>query len=53
MVRTLTGTLVNISRGKTNRRLLEIIALKNRKFAGATAPAKGLVLEDVKYNDFL
>jgi len=53
MVRTLTGTLVNISRGKTNRRLLEIVSLKNRKFAGATAPAKGLVLENVKYNDFI
>jgi len=53
MVRTLTGTLLNISRGKTDMRLLEIVSLKNRNLAGATAPAKGLVLEDVKYNDFL
>ena len=53
MVRTISGTLVDISRGKTNLSLLEIISLKNRKFAGMTAPAKGLVLENVKYDGVL
>jgi tRNA pseudouridine38-40 synthase len=49
MVRAIVGTLVDISRGKINATLLEIIEKKDRKFAGTTAPAKGLVLENVKY----
>lgn len=53
MVRALVGTLVDISRRKIEMSLLEIIAKNNRKFAGITAPAKGLVLEDVKYKNFL
>ncbi|MCL1947123.1 MAG: tRNA pseudouridine(38-40) synthase TruA [Chitinivibrionia bacterium] len=52
MVRSIVGTLVDISRGKINLSLLEIIAKKNRKFAGTTAPAKGLVLENVRYEKF-
>jgi tRNA pseudouridine38-40 synthase len=53
MVRSIVGTLVDISRGKISMSLLEILAERNRKFAGTTAPAKGLVLEDVKYQDFI
>jgi len=49
MVRSIVGTLADISRGKMNTTLLDIIAQKNRKFAGTTAPAKGLVLERVRY----
>ncbi|MCL2844554.1 MAG: tRNA pseudouridine(38-40) synthase TruA [Chitinivibrionia bacterium] len=50
MVRSIVGTLVDISRGKLNITMSEILAQKNRKFAGTTAPAKGLVLEDVRYD---
>ena len=50
MVRSIVGTLVDISRGKLNTTMSEIIAQKNRSFAGTTAPAKGLVLEDVRYD---
>lgn len=53
MVRTIIGTLVDISRGKIDMTMLEIIEKNNRKFAGTTAPAKGLVLEDVIYEHFV
>ena len=53
MVRSLVGTLIDISRGKTDTSILEIIAKNDRKSARFTAPAKGLVLEDVKYQEFL
>ena len=51
MVRSIVGTLIDISRGKRRTTLLDIIAKKNRKFAGTTAPAKGLVLEWVGYEN--
>jgi tRNA pseudouridine38-40 synthase len=51
MIRSIVGTLVDISRGKLNATLLEVTAQKNRKFAGTTAPAKALVLEEVKYEN--
>jgi len=53
MVRSLVGTLIDISRGKTDISILEIIAKNDRKFARFTAPAKGLVLEDVRYENFI
>jgi tRNA pseudouridine38-40 synthase len=52
MVRTIVGTLVDISRGKTSMKLTEIVLIKDRKFVGTTAPAKGLVLENVRYGEF-
>ncbi len=50
MVRNIVGTLVKIGKGKLPAgSLKKILALKNRKYAGPPAPAKGLCLEKVKY----
>ena len=50
MVRNIVGTLVEISRGKfPEGSMKRILGLKNRKLAGPTAPASGLVLLKVKY----
>jgi len=49
MVRSLTGTLVDIGRGRLNDSLDDIIASMDRNRAGETAPACGLVLEWVDY----
>ncbi|MCX7726049.1 MAG: tRNA pseudouridine synthase A, partial [Chitinispirillaceae bacterium] len=49
MVRSIVGTLVDIGRGKLSRNISEIIEKKDRKYAGMTAPAWGLVLENVIY----
>lgn len=50
MVRNIVGTLVDVGRGKiTPQKFKAILASKNRTNAGATAPAKGLFLMEVKY----
>lgn len=49
MVRSITGTLVEIGRGKQTKTLAHILESKDRMFAGSTAPASGLVLSDVEY----
>jgi len=50
MVRNLVGTLVNVGTGKTTPiRFKEIMDEKDRKKAGATAPAQGLYLKQVNY----
>lgn len=50
MVRTIVGTLVEIGRGKISPiEIREIIKKKDRRFAGPTAPARGLCLEKVSY----
>lgn len=50
MVRAIVGTLINVGAGKiTVDQFAEIIEKKNRCFAGSSAPAKALFLEDVKY----
>jgi len=50
MVRTIVGTLVDCGRGKCDRRRLAVIlAAKDRRMAGLTAPSKGLFLKDVMY----
>ena len=50
MVRIIVGTLVDIGRGKIKGTSIpHIISLKNRKFAGPTAPPQGLYLEKVYY----
>jgi len=50
MVRNIVGTLVEVGRGKREpEEMKTIIESKNRNIAGATAPACGLFLKEVKY----
>lgn len=49
MVRIIMGTLIELAQGKLKYNMKEIINQKDRKFAGKTAPAKGLVLFNVEY----
>ncbi len=52
MVRNLVGTLLEIGRGKSDpARIAEILASGDRRLAGPTAPAKGLCLMRVVYDD--
>lgn len=52
MVRAVVGTLTEVGRGKINKeQFIEIIAQKDRNFAAASAPAHGLFLADVLYDD--
>lgn len=50
MIRVIMGTAFDIARGKITESFLEIIEHKNRKFAGKTAGAVGLVLVEVNYS---
>jgi tRNA pseudouridine38-40 synthase len=50
MVRTIVGTLVDVGRGKTSpEEVAVILAARDRRRAGLTAPPHGLFLKDVKY----
>jgi tRNA pseudouridine38-40 synthase len=50
MVRNLVGTLVEVGRGKRSPEwVAEVLASRNRKLAGVTAPAHGLTLMEVFY----
>lgn len=50
MVRALVGTMVDVSRGYLSYdEFLDIFEKNNRSDAGLNAPAKGLVLESIKY----
>jgi len=50
MVRNIIGTLADVGKGKTGyMEIKEIIAKRNRIFAGPAAPAKGLFLMKIKY----
>jgi tRNA pseudouridine38-40 synthase len=50
MVRNIVGTLVDVGKGKiTPEEFKHILDSKNRSRAGATAPAHGLFLKEVKY----
>ncbi len=50
MVRNIVGTLIDAGRGRLSRHACKkILIAKNRRLAGATAPAKGLYLLKVKY----
>jgi len=52
MVRTLIGTFVETGRGQRSASsMTEIVAGGDRRAAGATAPAHGLVLERVLYDE--
>lgn len=51
MVRIIAGTLVNIGKGQIPAEdILKILALKDRRAAGPTAPPNALTLEWMKYN---
>src|SRR5229473_4751554 len=53
MVRALTGTLVEVGRGRRPPAWMgEVLASRNRADAGATAPAEGLFLVSVDYGDY-
>lgn len=53
MVRILTGTLIEVGEGKKAPGEMEgILAVQDREKAGFTAPAKGLLLEKVYYEDW-
>lgn len=50
MVRAIVGTLLEVGQGKLSvQEFCEIIERKNRGEAGASAPAQGLFLVDIKY----
>jgi len=50
MVRNIVGTLTEVARGKRRpEEMKEIIDSRNRNIAGATAPACGLFLKEVRY----
>jgi len=50
MVRNIVGTLIEIGRGRFKKGSLKrILESKNRKLAGPTAPARGLILLKVNY----
>lgn len=49
MVRSLTGTLIDIGRGYLKTDLATLLASKDRTRSGQTAPASGLVLDYVSY----
>lgn len=52
MVRIITGTLIEVGLGKRKPEEMEtLIASKNREEAGFTAPAQGLCLESVSYDE--
>ena len=52
MVRIITGTLIEVGKGEIQpEQIKEILAAKNRKKAGPTAPAKGLMLMGVEYTE--
>jgi tRNA pseudouridine38-40 synthase len=50
MVRTIVGTLVEVGRGaRPPEAIPSLIAARDRRLAGRTAPARGLTLVDVCY----
>ena len=51
MVRTITGTLINLDRtGAPLDSMKKILEAKDRKKAGATAPANGLFLYKINFD---
>lgn len=53
MVRSLTGTLLDVGQGKLNvQDFKNIVAAKDRSKAGQSAPARGLFLVDIAYDKY-
>ena len=53
MVRIMAGTLLDVGRGNIDKNDIEkIILSKTRSNAGATAPAHGLYLNKVSYEEY-
>lgn len=53
MVRNLVRALVKVGEGRSDRaKLIQILAARDRQAAPGTAPASGLYLESVEYDDF-
>ena len=51
MVRSIVGTIVELElNGGTEERMRQVLEARDRSFAGATAPARGLFLERVLYD---
>lgn len=54
MVRNLVGTLLAVGRGRIGpERITEVLVTGDRRLAGPTAPASGLCLERVVYDESL
>ncbi len=54
MVRIMAGTLIDVGKGKISANVIpDIIAYRKREKVGATAPANGLFLEEVYYDERL
>lgn len=51
MVRNMVGAAVNLAQEKPNFEITDILKAKDRRESGATAPAKGLALVRVKFED--
>ncbi len=52
MVRNIVGTIIDIGRGKIDlKELPDIFEAKDRRMAGQTAPARGLCLKEVVYDE--
>lgn len=52
MVRNIVGTVLSVGNGRTSRKeFKEILMAKDRSSAGATAPAHGLFLKKIYYNN--
>jgi tRNA pseudouridine38-40 synthase len=52
MVRSITGTLIDIGKGKTSiDEFIQIIESKNRQNAGQSIPAHGLCLTNIDYSE--
>lgn len=52
MVRNLVGTMFEVGRGRLKpEEIAQILAARNRSAAGATAPARGLILHSVEYGE--
>jgi len=49
MVRNIVGTLIEIGSGRRPAEMHHLLTARNRNLAGATAPARGLCLVEVKY----
>lgn len=52
MVRNITGTLIEVARGRFKPEFFEECLYSNKKFLGFTAPPQGLILVEISYSPF-